>query len=300
MYKLKGYHFFFLFFLLNACEKSITLNIDDFSSDETVNCLLTPDSLFYVELSWSVKVDFTGEFSPINDAEVLINREGAVNQLEFIGEGSYGSTQNPSEAKTYAIEVKTQEGVVLTASTTVPVKPTVEVTALPDKREQEIIDETYNTSAYSITIDDHPDKKEFYWIAVQNSRNFYNDFQQEKIIDTDLKTGDDFNRESTTYYPDMGYTYSFYIRLDDELWQGSSREFNIRFDGNFSQKDRICVIAADVHLDHYLKSALLQYNQKNLDDAPIFFIPINMYSNIENGKGIFGSYSMTVFDFTYQ
>ena len=300
MYKFKGYHLFFFFFLLNSCEKSVVLNIDDFSSDETVNCLLTPDSSFLLQLSWSEKAGYDSAFPPINNANVSIIDEGTSIRLNFISQGKYGLDQKPSETNTYRLKVETKEGSVLTASTSVPVKPNAEVIALPDNREQDIIDETYNTSAYSITIKDHPDKKEFYWIAVQNNRYFYNDFQQEEIIYTDLKNSDDFNRNKSTYYPDMDYYHSFYIRIDDELWQGETIRFKIRFDGGFSQKDRICVISADANLDHYMKSALIQYDQKNLGDAPIFFIPVNVYSNIENGKGIFGSYSMSVFDFNYQ
>lgn len=50
---------------------------------------------------------------------------------------------------------------------------------------------------------------------------------------------------------------------------------------------------ADIHYDKYLKSTIKQ--RMNDGDNLLFNEPVQIYSNIENGLGIFGSVAITSF-----
>ena len=102
------------------------------------------------------------------------------------------------------------------------------------------------------------------------------------------------------------YSYHFYARLTDLSFNGKQADFRIPVywiqrennpHDNFRQY--LYIINADKHLDQYMKAALVQYELGVIGDMPVFHTPINMYSNITNGKGIFGSYTIRQFDITY-
>jgi hypothetical protein len=153
-------------------------------------------------------------------------------------------------------------------------------------------------SYYQLTLTDRPETKDVYWIAVQVENVWWGEFESKNII-TDLIISDDFNREEESLYPELPYMHRYYVRLEDDLFSGESISFKIGFDEMMTNLDRIFVISADKHLDSYIKSAILQNDQQSVGDNPVFFTPINVYSNMDNGKGIFCAYSANVLEFNY-
>lgn len=88
---------------------------------------------------------------------------------------------------------------------------------------------------------------------------------------------------------DIVFTPSYVIYLNDE---GLSSPQN---------RIRVELIAASPEFDKYNKSL---YEQKSMivydeDISSIFYQPKNVYSNIENGNGIFAGFSKTSFVFDY-
>jgi hypothetical protein len=78
--------------------------------------------------------------------------------------------------------------------------------------------------------------------------------------------------------------------MTDEGFDGKVLTFTIQdiiAGGNRNQY----FLNADEHYDKYIKTTLIKRMSEN-DDLP-FYEPVQIYSNIENGYGIFGSCAIT-------
>ncbi len=294
----KLFSLFGILLFISSCEDKVELDIENFSANHTVNCLLTSDSVVSLQLSMSKQIDSDKEFLPIMNAAVSISNSDSLWVLNPIDNGFYVSSIKPIEGKSYALSINSNN-TTLSASTKIPIKPVVNITAVIDERTEEELVDSYDTSHYSITIIDHPERKEYYWISVKYFKTFEEYYKNVKNISANRFFGGNTNIEEDAYYKIFPHSYSYYIRIDDELLEGDSINFNIKYSNAFKTRDRITMVSADQHLDLYLKSALLQYEQKNLGDNLAFYIPEMMYTNINNGVGIFGSYNSVYFDFDY-
>jgi hypothetical protein len=286
---------FLIVFGFVSCVKEVTLDFRDYQSHLVVNSLLVPDSNMKVNISRSVRSDEKEVFPPVNDAMVEIMDRKNVFKLENKGNGLYTSPAQPVSGDNYILKVISGDGTTNTASSEIPLPPDIHLTP--------IIEDNY----VQVTILDNPAEKNFYWVGMRNYYVQEKKFMYESYLDSNFLLFDDFNRTwSEDRFMRKTYSYHFYARLTDLSFNGKRTDFRIpvywihREDNphdNFRQY--LYIINADQHLDQYLKAALVQYELGVIGDMPVFHTPINMYSNITNGKGIFGSYTISQFDVTY-
>lgn len=289
---------FLILYFVVSCEQQIELPVNNFMPDQVVNAKLNPDSVLTVALTWSQTVNDTFEFIPIDNGDVLIYSDSVEYQLEHRGEGVYQSDEPPNEGKEYHLKLITVDGEELSATTSVPLRPIV--TAEPhrfiaDSSMLNYSDQSY----YQVTLSDRPETKDTYWIAVEVENDRWPVYTASKDLLTDLTIADDFNRSETSHYGELIYSHRHYIRLRDNLFNGDTINFKIGFNDIMQEIDRIIVFTADEHLNNYIKSVFEQNSQRNTGDLPVFYTPVNVYSNIENGKGIFCAYSSTVLEFDH-
>jgi nitrogen regulatory protein PII len=285
---------FLVLISLSTCVTDVDLEFKSFNKNIIVNCLLTPDSSIKVQVTMSRRIDSSERIVNDEFAKVYIAKGEDKNLIAYYKDGYYVSDAKPQEGIRYDLEVEGENGMKYSASTVVPMKPILLMNPQPDK------------NIVSISIKDQPINDNYYWIC---KTDYFiprrkSDFQA--YISSDFILFDDFNKirgEDLTGI--MNYSYHFYMRLEDTYFDGQQVSFDIahRFNELYTNefkdyKRYIYIICADENLDKYMKSALIQYELGVIGDMPVFHTPIDMYTNIENGKGIFGSCTISQFDIT--
>ncbi len=275
-----------------SCVKQVDLDFEDYQSHPVVNALLVPDSVMAVHLSLSSRADKPEVFPELTRAKVEISDGTSSIELANQGNGEYRGTQLPLPGKEYKLKVLLENGELLKSKTKIPTSPDIKI--YPD----------LENNLAKVTIIDNSLEKNFYWIGlkvldIESSYAYYATY-----FYSDFLLFDDFNRtQGGEIIEGVKYSYHFFARLDDYNFNGKEISFYTprRWPTSGKKIDYVLIlyiINADEHLDRYMKSALIQYDLRVIGDMPVFHTPINMYSNIENGKGIFGSYTMSQFDIT--
>ncbi|MFV0268252.1 MAG: DUF4249 domain-containing protein [Draconibacterium sp.] len=270
--------------LFLSCEKEVNLDFNH-ESKPCINCVLNPDSLIHAHLSFSGALNHQGDLVPVEHASILLyENDEFVGELKTQNNGHYKLNFKPKAGGTYNIEVQLDGYKTITASTSVPDDPditykkdTIEIT---DHLNRPIFD-------MNVSLNDKTGK-DFYWLYETwtiGGRN-YGGANHE----VNAPFVDDFNRtfETDTKY---GFTHFLQIRLTDEGFDGQVMEFTIPdlFDRTEYQAQHF--LNADEHYDKYIKTTII--NKMKEDSELPFYEPVQIYSNVENGYGIFGSCSIT-------
>ena len=279
-------------FLFPACEKDVTFDFDH-SPKLVLNCILNPDSVVSASLTLSESLDSTANFESVRGAEIIIYEGNNIfGVLEPIENGRYKLDKKPEPGKTYKIEVKGKNHPPLLATTTVPKPP--EIKYSKEITGQLEFDSTRATFNLNVKINDKPGPDN-YWIydtwVVKGIK--YSGARKE--INAPFLDG--FNKV-TDPEAKYGYTLSLGVRLTDEGYDGKTMEFVIPdyIEGTqYSYTDAVHFLNADEHYDKHIKTIILN-RMKETSELP-FFEPVQIYSNIENGYGIFGSCAITTIDF---
>lgn len=285
--RLKQILFFLVLMLFWGCEKEVKLKLGN-EHDDAINCVLNPDSAFMVKITKTAGIDFTGEFTPVTDAHVTISNGKTEFALMPTKGGVYVRNEKPVSGQEYTLRVKTAQGEDCSATTKIPQKPLVTI--------------TFNKEnfVYTLKINDNPLEKNYYWISAHEGWQYWHPNYAPKIyfnvalsLFSNSTLCDSFNRKDSNYYRDFNYFFFNTIRIDDQLYNGKEIVLDFRTDKDLVSLSRIMVVSADENLDRYLKTGLLQRDQKASGDNPVFMIPISMFTNVENAKGIFGSCSIS-------
>lgn len=290
------YPFFLVLFIFFSCEKEITFDLDIPEDKLCLNCILEAgnDSVaIYVTKIQAVENDTA--FTPVANAHVELSKEGQLLQgIIYRGNGRYLLKHKPEVGKKYEIRVDIDGYITLTAITIVPVFPDAVA-----KFKQDTIYDEYWVNGYrtikKIVVDlkDTP-TKDYYWFKLGNIINFkgkpYGNYYY--AYKSDKMYFDEFNRYylQDVSYPFASYEYIGAMRLDEEIFLNSEVQFSLS--SNFPKT--LFIINGDVHFDKYYKSSIKQFLTYEYDNLPIFE-PVQLYSNITNGYGIFSSIAISEF-----
>jgi hypothetical protein len=279
-------YFLILFLAFSSCEKDLKTEIQ-VNPKLCFNCILNPDSIIQGSLSFSQSISKNEPITKINDAIIELNMDGQIiDTLENVGNGKYRLNIKPCSGGLYKIRIINKEFPVLYASTTVPGKPSV--TYQKGEPELHVINEYYSYSTYqtTYTIHDKPGINRYwnYTISKFNDKwHFYGGYGG-----NDSPFFDDFNKDIDATY-ENGFFYQYYLRINDFGFEGSSFSFKDTYSPEHVIESFF--LDADEHYDKYLKSSIKQ--MMNDDGSLLFNEPVQIYSNIENGLGIFGSAAIT-------
>lgn len=286
----------FTFFF--SCEKEITLELNNPEESLCLNCVMEAgnDSVLF-HVTKTQFIEDTEEIEPIKNADIELRKDGQLlTGIVYKGKGKYLLEHTPVEGSEYEIKVNVDGYKPLFAKSKVPLKPIADVSFKRDT----IYDDSWAKGYYTkarlfIQLQDLP-AKDYYWFmrAFMRSRGGKQYGSYGIAYQTDRLFFDEFNR-----YYDQGYNYPFtnydYIgalRLDDEnILNGE-----IHFSMNTGNQPTLFVINADENFDRYYKSSIKQFLIYEYDQLPVFE-PVQIYSNVENGFGIFGSIAVTRFYF---
>lgn len=264
-----------------SCEKDVTFDFER-PAKLCLNCILNPDSTISARLTLSRDIENSTTFWPVDDAKIVLYENGTeLGTLTPKGEGNYYLNYHPKTQTKYKIAVLHPDYKNVTASTEVLQKPDVMFT--PDTLE--LIE---HTKLYwlkiNVVIHDLPGKNS-YWLyekrTVEGVTGTGGGFQNIKAPFID-----DFNRR-TDPESKFGYVYDYYVRISDIGYDGEKMTVMLEAATNIS----INIVSTDEHYDKYIKSSVKA--RMNSEGELPFKEPVQIYSNIENGYGIFGSCAIT-------
>jgi hypothetical protein len=278
--------FFLALFLVNSCEQDVTLEFNN-EPKLCLNCILNPDSLITASLTLSHSLDNSGKFEAVNNAVITLYEEDNIKgTLKLKSDGKYILNQKPIAGKMYYIEAKVTGYQSIKAKTIVPEKPIIIYT-----KDTVRIIESVNRPIMNISVA-IMDKvgNNFYWLYGTCIFKGRKDGGSCNAINSPYV--DTFNRliDSDSKY---GFNHFLQIRMTDDGFNGEELRFiipDMAGSGNDLQSF-MHFLSADEHYDKHIKTTLIKRMSEN-DDLP-FYEPVQIYSNIENGYGIFGSCAIT-------
>ncbi len=275
--KMKSKNIFYIVIIaifLASCEKVVNFELPDDSDKLAVFSFISPDdSITKVYVSHLVPVVSVYKTpKAITDAKVTITN----NNKEYVLQ--YDSTYLAHIIPQSELKIKGDETYTLKVSAKGYNDASASITAISETNKSlefvrfiKPVGQYNHEAKIELKWKDNPAKKNYYVLAM----NKVDTTQQQDYYDRF------FNLNSMLFYDDAG-------------WNGKekySRDFKI-FDGtNYQEQDdkpeyEIALINADKHYYLYHKKAL---EQDEFFDNP-FTEPTIIYSNIENGVGVFCSY----------
>ncbi len=320
---------------LVSCTKEIDTPFPEVSPQIVLNGILHPDSTICVSLTRSQTLTDSLDFVKVSNAAVLLYENSNLIGELYTQNGQYRLDYYPQESAEYRIEASVPEYGIVRATDVIPMQP------VANSCYTEPIYTKYTYTGIRVEIQDDPNQENYYWLGAtlsQYKRLGFDDRQcvgegEQRIcawvdsstVVTEQLSGlssfstlpDIFNSYIDTF-SDGIRQYAQYMRMDDSAINSTNITLDItsysplyRFN-EMSQLDSnqsvvLETINASQHYDRYLKSSMIYYLNNSFgedsDQPGIFNEPTRIYSNVENGLGIFAAYnsvSIAVEDFPCQ
>jgi hypothetical protein len=289
-----------ILFVFFSCQKVLDLDADTKKSKLVVNTLFSEEKEWRIELTKSLSVLDGGELSFIDNAQVNILDENnnLVESLPY-GFGYYKSALGlkPIAGKKYKIEVSAPNFTAVSAADFCPsivpilnIDTSFVITAFAEKK-------------YTATINfqDPPNTENFYGIELEVSSYTRTYFPALGIWDTTFNSSDKVYLSSSDPLIDNGGTdsYSQTLTFKDNLFNGQQKSLSVNYmiyeSGSPNQ-----FFVKNLRLSSYTEAS---YNYSKSIEAYLntegnpFAEPVQVYSNVDNGFGIFGGQSSYEIEF---
>lgn len=314
-----------------SCEKEIEFNGEMSKPLLVVNGFITPDSVIKVQVSKSrfflSKAEST--FPRVTDAKVsLYINNSLLETIQHTENGMYVSTIKPLPGDVVKIVVEKSGETTVQTQTTVPQKVYIEkIDTLNTKIYKNLVysstngvSSTYETGIVTTEANvlmrfaDNINEKNYYRIAMR-SIEYYGDSIAYK---TNYISSDDIVFGSNNTNPiEGGSSYSRYHEFSDDIFNGKlydlkisisrreyinpeekpKSEYKNPYEIENPDKIEYFVQLHSISRDYFF---YLRSLSKNSDAMPFFTEPVQIHSNVENGIGIFGSYSIHEYKLVYE
>ncbi|MDD2635341.1 MAG: DUF4249 domain-containing protein [Bacteroidales bacterium] len=296
-----------LILLSIACEKVIEIDLEDAKIRIVANSIIEPDSIIRVNVTRSRHILDNAAIIPLSDAIVkLYETDNYIGTLSYTSSGNYEMNYYPEVGKEYRIEVSHNDFDDVFSKTIIP--PVVELNYIDTVK-------SFNENGYEIynfytNLTDPLGTNNYYYLSMKN--RFKAEIYDQSIITYDtIYVGPDTTIVNIiyggTYYEDI--EESLYFSSDDLIFEGYHPGSNGQIfsdeiiDGkSYTLKtsvqhwsfyaDTNTVIIELYAINKELYQYLISYSKHNDASGDPFAEPINVYTNIENGIGIFGGSSV--------
>ncbi len=276
--------------LILSCQKPLQIDYPVMEEKLVVNCLFAPDTVFQVQVSKSQKTD-DSLYATITDAvcELWANNK-LLEQLENNNTATYCSTILPEIGKTYTLIVKHPKYENISATSSVPDIPIISNFNLTDYLANYDINSESYLSGLELNINDDATTDNYYKLDFVISDGFLSDCGGFISNDIVLVTEDLFE-----FSP-------IFLYFSDELFNGQT--YNLSFMASTPQTDKdfsIIYKAKSLSKEHYYytKKMLIYQHHKENGEMLQAIEPMLMYSNIQNGYGIFAGFSQKIDSLNY-
>ncbi len=283
---------YFSLLLITSCTKILPLDIDDNKRKLVINSILSPDTNISVYVSTTTSILDTNTFQ-INPKIDLYENNIYIATLKYSSNGIYSTNYIPLIYRQYKIIVTEPNFENNTAIDTIPEKILIKDATffLPSGFDD------YGTPFYEATIkfDDIENASNYYEIIIfsgneENPENYITEFQ---TTSTTI-----INEGNQDYLPTS-------LFFSDILFNGEEFEIKVKFSSGYQMSApgiyvpdmEYYVMLRSISHSYYLYRKFWNrhsYNQTVADDLLGMLFkgePIEAYSNIDNGYGIFVGYN---------
>lgn len=276
--------FFLVIFSMFSCTKLINIDFGKQDSKLVVNSIFTDDDVIKLTLSKTLSFAENGNDRVDNAECKLFCDDEFVEILENKGGGNYESITIAEKEKTYKIEISCEGFETVTAESFIPTMPTFfRYDSMPSAiwDEGDGLGVYYTNAGLTILDDDHSDN--FYSVKLYNE--YYDGTQVNPIH---RYRSDDpvlVNEGILTYQP-------MFLLFSDKLLDEQERQIKYQHAavGMFGDTSLLIIQKKSITEDYYkyLKSVIIQANnQASQSNILLIGEPIEIYTNIKNGYGIF-------------
>jgi hypothetical protein len=280
--------FVLLTVLFTSCETIVTIEIPEQDPKLTVTSFLAENEPFSAFIGSSIHIGKSKEPGPVNNATVAIYEDGVeIEILSLVSNGDYVGIKTPKYGKLYQIQVSAPGFNTVTSEEKL-VTP-VPVTSVTFKDSATVNDYGEIMAEIKVVFNDPADAKNFYRIMLEH--DFYV---------TDPFTGDTLtiNKEKvyfTTNDPSVEHQYySDAIFFNDKLFNGKTKEFRILISSYFARISKDFYLKFLTCSESYYQFSYTKFKQSYTNGDP-FSQPTQVYSNVNGGYGVLGSYSVKEF-----
>lgn len=266
---------FFLF--LFACEMVVEIDMPQYDSQLVVNSFFHSNNQFEVHISNSLGILDTGTFDNIENATIEILENGQViSVLRHIRNGNYRSLRRvyASAGLTYSLRVEASGYESVSAFDAIPVAIPIISATLKDSVYVGELDGTYAET--TIKFNDPASVNNFYVIEIyqwsSRNGNWYSIF----LSSIDPSVAND--------------QVSSRILFSDVIFDGKIYDLKVYFSNYIlTQNPMLFVRLNSISEAYYNYNKSFKLHQQNMGNP--FAEPVQVYTNIENGLGIFAGYS---------
>ncbi|MDG1734500.1 MAG: DUF4249 domain-containing protein [Crocinitomicaceae bacterium] len=288
------------FLLFTNCTKEIEFDAQDIAPRIVVNSLFTNDSLWTANISRSVGVLETTSYTSIEDADVSIfDGNGVqVTTLTNQGDGLYTSPTGatPQADELYTIEVNAPGYTSVSATNRIPTAVqinSIDTVSSTNSDGENILETTIN-------FQDPSANENYYMVEVLVKGTWIDEFEGDTIeFREPLQIScNDINVETINRFNSGGFENTYlYLMLKDENFDGEDYALTFSVINYAELKDlelfgEIRLVNTSAAYFNYLKS----FNMYQSASGNPFATPVQVYSNVENGMGIFAGGTLTYWD----
>ncbi len=279
--------------LVTSCVTDYKGDFPEIVSLPVLNAIICDDSLLRASLTWSMPPKSGSSAAVVANGEIDLYANGAYKaSLLNNGNGNYDLPNHVALHKDtlYTLKAWGSGFDTLVGSTIVPQKPKTEIS----------MERASYSVNYKLTITDTISTYSALWIyvcMVDSNANIIND--REMTLFGDGRLADDFNRSIDASGTMSGgsfiYVYEKCIRIDRQSLVNGVGE--IKFTASTQGATRVFILAASPEYDKYCKGAFMQEIESLNLELPFTYNNVLVPSNISNGIGVFGGYSIKSYDF---
>ena len=288
--------FLFVALAFTGCRKQVNdYDRPDFDPQPTLNAVLQEDQPVWAQVTFAQCLDSVHP-SPCTDAEVLLYVDGQFTEkLQHDGKGRYVGETTAEALHEYAYKVVVPGFDTLFAQTEMPEKPVV--THVEMMKNATVNDEGNPCAAVLVTFNNNPNRKSYYKANIEALFKYKYDAGGMGIItshvgtsiNTDdpvlLNEGSSLLLFSNEIIRDTVYTLKVNTGINGYGFSGQST-------GAYTRSGYVVVSMHGVS-----ESAYRYLKSQDAYDAPDAYTnlflgvitPINPYSNVENGRGLFAA-----------
>lgn len=291
------YSTLFLFsflFLCTACIKDLPVVPGRMSPKVVVTCLLTNDSVQHLTLTKSQEIHNNEPFEEIANATITLFEENRM--VGTFTKNAYGQWRllyTPVSGMSYRIEVEIDSKLTLKASTVMPTPTVIVPNGVMDENETKIFTQQSHTSVFwMFTLHSSLDEPKYYLHPPTIDEDPYHRLAFE--IGTNHQDADRFNQDGTAseFNEKYGNTlaYRHYVRITPNPVITGLTPYTFRVQHRVRGATFVVFHHVSTEYDRYLKTVYEKKTFYENDDPVRWFDENSIYSNIENGLGIFGAY----------
>ena len=285
-----------------SCEKIIPFEGDVNIPKLVINSIFQSDSTFKVHVSSSRSVIDTASFQNIEDAVVTIKDDNGsiIETLNYVENGFYIGQTFPQENQTYSLQVTHPNYTNITSSDSLPSPITI------NSIDTSTTVDPINGDRLQITLNfNDPESSQNYYLIETYSVNEYLVIKNSDTTEYELDTTKQFMVLTDEVFQNGGSPWREQGLFNDLLFNGQNKalELEIPYE-NYSGIEvgyewiyktlSVRVYLHNISKSYYYYRTSLELYQGASGNP--FAQPVQVYSNIENGFGVFAGSQISYFD----